>query len=60
MKKYKILVIYPGMSSLVYEVIANEFKIVVDGAYIFYDKDGSVLNAFPIGLTIIEEILNIK
>ena len=58
MKKYKLLIIYPGMRSLEYTVTAR-YYISLNGVYNFYGKDKEILHAFPANLTIIEKITEI-
>jgi len=54
MKKYEVLVIYPGMYSRQYDVLASSFE-VIDGVYYFW-QNGVLQCTFPAGLTIIEKI----
>jgi hypothetical protein len=57
MKKYKIYVMHPGMSMQGWTVYANNFH-VEDGVYFFYEDD-ELLNTFPVGITIIDNVSDV-
>jgi hypothetical protein len=58
MYSYSILVIYPGMYSLKYKVIADYFT-TDEGIYKFMinaEPENEIVQTFPLVLTIIEKI----
>lgn len=57
MKKYKVIVIIPGIPTRFEKIIEGELDVSsLDRSFIFYDSKGYYIGIYPKGCTIIEAI----